>query len=91
MAIAIDATVVQAMMTLLSKWSWWMPSWMDRLLPKISIESGDYLAQLPARGDSQPEPDEAGGEDWPARGGTKVQPVPENDEGEPVPAGAEAR
>jgi putative drug exporter of the RND superfamily len=58
-AIAIDATVVRcllvpAVMTLLGKWSWWMPSWLDRLLPKISIEGEDYFAQRPA----------------PARGGT---------------------
>ena len=52
-AIAIDATVVRcllvpAVMTLLGKWSWWMPSWLDHLLPKISIEGEEYFAQHPA-------------------------------------------
>ncbi len=55
-AIAIDATVVRcllvpALMTLLGKWSWWMPSWLDRLLPKISIEGEEYFAKRPTPAD----------------------------------------
>jgi putative drug exporter of the RND superfamily len=47
-AIAIDATLVRcllvpAVMTLLGKASWWMPSWLDRLLPRISIEGEGYF------------------------------------------------
>jgi RND superfamily putative drug exporter len=43
-AIAIDATVVRcllvpAAMTLLGRWSWWMPAWLGRRLPRISIEA----------------------------------------------------
>jgi putative drug exporter of the RND superfamily len=53
-AIAIDATVVRcllvpAVMTLLGKASWWMPSWLGRRLPRISIEGEDYFAKRPAR------------------------------------------
>lgn len=38
-AVAIDAFIVRlivvpAMMTRLGKWCWWMPSWLDRLLPR---------------------------------------------------------
>jgi putative drug exporter of the RND superfamily len=52
-AIAIDATVVRcllvpAVMTLLGKASWWMPSWLGRRLPRISIEGEDYFAKRPA-------------------------------------------
>jgi putative drug exporter of the RND superfamily len=37
-AIAIDATLVRlilvpAAMELLGEWNWWLPSWLDRLLP----------------------------------------------------------
>jgi putative drug exporter of the RND superfamily len=24
---------------------WWLPGWLDRLLPRISIEGGDYFAE----------------------------------------------
>jgi RND superfamily putative drug exporter len=47
-AIAIDSTVVRcllvpAVMELLGKWAWWMPSWLDRIVPKISIEGEEYF------------------------------------------------
>jgi RND superfamily putative drug exporter len=45
-AIALDATVVRmvlvpAAMALLGKANWWLPSWLDRLLPHVSVESTD--------------------------------------------------
>jgi putative drug exporter of the RND superfamily len=48
-AIAIDSTVVRcllvpAVMELMGKWAWWMPGWLDRILPKISIEGSEYFA-----------------------------------------------
>jgi RND superfamily putative drug exporter len=51
-AIALDATLVRlilvpAAMKLLGKWNWWMPSWLDRLLPDFSFE----------RGAAEPEPE----------------------------------
>jgi uncharacterized membrane protein YdfJ with MMPL/SSD domain len=44
-AIALDATLVRlilvpAAMKLLGDWNWWMPSWLDRLLPDLSFEHG---------------------------------------------------
>jgi len=47
-AIAIDATVVRcllvpAVMTLLGKTAWWMPHWMERVVPRISIEGEAYF------------------------------------------------
>jgi putative drug exporter of the RND superfamily len=52
-AIAIDATLVRcllvpAVMTLLGRASWWMPAWLGRLLPRISIEGEDSFAKPPA-------------------------------------------
>jgi RND superfamily putative drug exporter len=43
-AIFIDATVVRmvlvpATMELLGKANWWIPKWIDRLLPRISVEA----------------------------------------------------
>jgi uncharacterized membrane protein YdfJ with MMPL/SSD domain len=42
-AIAIDATLVRlilvpAAMKLLGDWNWWMPSWLDRVLPNLNFE-----------------------------------------------------
>ena len=43
MAILIDATVVRmvlvpATMELLGEANWWLPRWLDRLLPRFAIE-----------------------------------------------------
>jgi RND superfamily putative drug exporter len=27
-------------MKLLGDWNWWMPSWLDRLLPDLSFDAG---------------------------------------------------
>jgi putative drug exporter of the RND superfamily len=47
-AIVLDATVVRmvlvpATMTLLGKWNWWLPAWLDRLLPTIDAEKSDQI------------------------------------------------
>ena len=44
-AIALDATLVRlilvpAAMKLMGRWNWWMPSWLDRVLPDLSFEHG---------------------------------------------------
>ncbi len=53
-AIALDATLVRlilvpAAMKLLGDWNWWMPSWLDRILPRLNFEDGG----------AEPEPVEA--------------------------------
>ncbi|HET7351773.1 MAG TPA: MMPL family transporter [Marmoricola sp.] len=45
-AITLDATLVRmvlvpATMTLLGRWNWWMPAWLDRALPTIDAEVTD--------------------------------------------------
>jgi uncharacterized membrane protein YdfJ with MMPL/SSD domain len=52
-AIALDATLVRlilvpAAMKLLGGWNWWMPSWLDRLLPNLSFEGGGHIGPEPA-------------------------------------------
>ncbi|HEX6782476.1 MAG TPA: MMPL family transporter [Solirubrobacterales bacterium] len=52
-AIAIDSTLVRcllvpAVMVLLGKRAWWLPSWIDRWLPKVSIEGEEYFAKKDA-------------------------------------------
>ena len=45
-AIALDATVVRlvlvpAAMQLMGRWNWWLPGWLDRILPDLGFESGE--------------------------------------------------
>ncbi|GLW68040.1 membrane protein [Kitasatospora phosalacinea] len=52
-AVLVDATVVRmvlvpATMTLLGRHNWWLPRWLDRLLPQLRIEHGAAPA-APAR------------------------------------------
>lgn len=44
-AVFVDATVVRlllvpATMELMGTWNWWLPGWLDHILPQISIEGG---------------------------------------------------
>ncbi|HET9592825.1 MAG TPA: MMPL family transporter [Solirubrobacterales bacterium] len=52
-AIAIDSTIVRcllvpAVMVLLGKRAWWLPGWLDKLLPHVSIEGEEYFAKRDA-------------------------------------------
>ena len=56
-AIALDATLVRlvlvpATMQVMGKWNWWLPGWLDRLLPDLGFEhydDPDERAPAPAR------------------------------------------
>jgi len=52
-AIAIDSTLVRcllvpAVMVLLGERAWWLPGWMERIVPHISIEGEEYFARRDA-------------------------------------------
>jgi RND superfamily putative drug exporter len=52
-AIAIDSTLVRcllvpAVMVLLGKRAWWLPRWMERWVPHISIEGEEFFARRDA-------------------------------------------
>ena len=40
-AFIVRMTIVPAVMTLLGKRAWWLPAWLDRILPHVSIEGKD--------------------------------------------------
>ena len=47
-AVILDATVVRcllvpALMTMLGRLNWYMPKWLDRVVPKVSIEGAEYF------------------------------------------------
>ncbi|MEX2554888.1 MAG: MMPL family transporter [Actinomycetota bacterium] len=56
-AVFLDATLIRvvlvpATMRLMGDWNWWLPKWLDRILPKVAIEEElEYL---------EPEPEPAG-------------------------------
>jgi RND superfamily putative drug exporter len=42
-AVVLDATIIRvvmvpATMRLMGDWNWWIPKWLDRILPNVSIE-----------------------------------------------------
>jgi putative drug exporter of the RND superfamily len=54
-AVLLDATLVRmllvpATMELLGAKNWWLPSWLDRLLPKLSVEGPAHSEPTPAAG-----------------------------------------
>jgi uncharacterized membrane protein YdfJ with MMPL/SSD domain len=58
-AIAIDATLVRlilvpAAMELMGRWNWWLPRWLDRILPHVGLEG--TAPPAPRRADGEPEP-----------------------------------
>jgi len=48
-AVAIDATLVRmvlvpATMALLGRANWWLPGWLDRVLPRVDVHAGAPVA-----------------------------------------------
>jgi uncharacterized membrane protein YdfJ with MMPL/SSD domain len=63
-AIALDATLVRlvlvpAAMKLMGDWNWWMPAWLDRLLPNLSFEGGEPKSAPASERKPEPEPAKA--------------------------------
>ena len=57
LAVLLDATVVRlllvpATMELLGDRNWWMPTWLDRIIPRLSVEHPTGAAVAP-----EPEPE----------------------------------
>jgi len=60
-AIAIDATVIRcvlvpAIMVIMGKANWWLPSWLDRILPRIGIEGTAFIEKLDAKAEPKTGP-----------------------------------
>jgi RND superfamily putative drug exporter len=45
-AFVVRMTIVPAVMTLLGKTAWWLPQWLDRLLPNVDVEGEKLRHQL---------------------------------------------
>ncbi|MCW6010080.1 MMPL family transporter [Micromonospora sp. CPCC 205371] len=53
-AIIVRMTIVPAVMTLLGKAAWWLPRWLDNLMPNVDVEGEKLRHQLD---DDAPEPE----------------------------------
>jgi RND superfamily putative drug exporter len=58
--VAVDAflvrmTIVPAVLSLLGRSAWWLPSWLDRLLPHVDVEGSSVAAAEPAAAPSESE------------------------------------
>jgi RND superfamily putative drug exporter len=69
-AILLDATVIRmvlvpATMALLGRWNWWLPGWLDRLLPSIEADVAhlDWDDSVPQAPEPEPVPAAADGSD----------------------------
>ncbi len=64
-AVILDATVVRcllvpALMLMMGKINWYMPKWLDRVVPRISIEGAEYFKERDRAAAKPPEPVPAG-------------------------------
>jgi RND superfamily putative drug exporter len=53
-ALVVRMTLVPAFLTMLGEKAWYMPRWLDRLLPKITIESPHDVEAPRGRGVERP-------------------------------------
>jgi RND superfamily putative drug exporter len=47
-AFLVRMVLIPSLLALLGKWAWWMPAWLDRILPDIDVE-GTKLRELQQR------------------------------------------
>ena len=64
-AVLLDATVVRcllvpALMILVGRWNWYMPGWLDRVVPRLEIEGGEFFAERDGEAAAAAEPARAG-------------------------------
>lgn len=45
-ALIVRMTIVPAVMTLIGKAAWWLPGWLDKILPNVDVEGEKLRHQL---------------------------------------------
>lgn len=53
-ALVVRMTIVPAVMTLLGKSAWWLPRWLDKLLPNVDVEGETLRHRLDGAPDHPP-------------------------------------
>ena len=64
-AVLLDAFIVRlifipSLMTILGKKNWWMPAWLDKVLPHVSVESEEDIEAGASEIEDIPDPGRAG-------------------------------
>ena len=60
-ALLIRMAIVPSIMMLFGKANWWFPAWLDRILPKLSVDADDLdTSQMPEDPGPEPQPELAG-------------------------------
>ncbi len=59
-AILIRMCVVPSLMMMFGQANWWFPRWLDRVLPKLSVDADDLTVRVDDETSSEPEPELAG-------------------------------
>jgi RND superfamily putative drug exporter len=60
-ALFIRMAIVPSIMMLFGKANWWFPAWLDRILPKLSVDADDLAAtEMPEDPGPEPQPELAG-------------------------------
>ena len=59
-AILIRMAIVPSIMMLFGKANWWFPRWLDRILPRLSVDPDDLKSHEVEQGRQEPEPELAG-------------------------------
>jgi len=54
-AFVIRMTIVPAVMSLLGRGAWWLPKWLDRILPNVDVEGEGLVRELGAPDDDERE------------------------------------
>ncbi|GAA1533931.1 MMPL family transporter [Actinomadura kijaniata] len=55
-AFVVRMTIVPAVMALLGRSAWWLPRWLDRLLPDVDVEGEKLRHALPGAAEDEPVP-----------------------------------
>jgi RND superfamily putative drug exporter len=59
-ALLIRMAIVPSIMIIFGKANWWFPGWLDRLLPRLSVDPDDLDTHAIEQGRQDPEPELAG-------------------------------
>ena len=65
-AFIVRMTLVPAVMAVLGERAWWLPKWLDRLLPNLDVEGDKLMAELKRQGKVPTEPERESRLDPPA-------------------------
>lgn len=65
-AFIVRKTLIPAIMRLLGEKAWWLPKWLDRIVPRVDIEGTSIENGLPTQANSVKDEDEPPGKAAPA-------------------------